>query len=429
MLLLPALVCIGLGIAGLAGRGLLSAERVSAREGVFGGFGAGLAIVAGVGLIVVDTLLGLGLILVLGGDDDEGARPAVTRSVPSPDENPTDDAAEPEPDRAERPAAPGLLVTPLDDRSDDALRGPPVRLDVGAPNPDTFPTSYEALDDLASPTVLPVELHGAVPFTAGVLRQCAASLLELCANPVPFLADEDGRARVQYLVTADFVSLPSGDTCGLEGPPCYLLVEDAGGARLAGIQTIFGDAQPTAGRIRVEPRRGITDGDIVTVSVEHYPPGARVFAMLCTPPAATGAQRCGSPGPTAPFTVGADGTGTTELRITSGPVGIERRPCNRAATCGVSVAAPDVFVRAPVVPISFAAPPGARYDGQRVAVGVVAAVVFLALTIWLIRRTDWTPPREGDGHEIDDARYADLDAIIASLPPEEAEEAEENVLV
>ena len=41
--------------------------------------------------------------------------------------------------------------------------------------------------------------------------------------------------------------------------------------------------------------------------------------------------------------------------------------------------------------------------------------------LWLIKRTDWSAVGEAAAPEIDDAEYADLDAIIAALPPEEDE--------
>ena len=40
-----------------------------------------------------------------------------------------------------------------------------------------------------------------------------------------------------------------------------------------------------------------------------------------------------------------------------------------------------------------------------------------------MRRTDWAPVGEVAAPEIDEAAYADLDAIIAALPPEELEDA------
>ena len=80
-----------------------------------------------------------------------------------------------------------------------------------------------------------------------------------------------------------------------------------------------------------------------------------------------------------------------------------------------------MFARAPVVPISFAAPPGATYDSTRLVIGLGFALLLLAIAAALLRRTDWSPVGEAAAPEIDDAEYADLDAIIAALPTVEDE--------
>ena len=140
-------------------------------------------------------------------------------------------------------------------------------------------------------------------------------------------------------------------------------------------------------------------------------------ATVCAAPDAFG-RRCGRPGPSAPLVVGGDGTGRTDLRIEPGAVGRELASCERGDECGVSVASDAVFARAPVVPISFAAPPGAAYDPTRLVVGLALAALLLLVGCGLIWRTDWSAVGETAAPEIDDAEYADLDAIIAALPPE-----------
>jgi hypothetical protein len=159
------------------------------------------------------------------------------------------------------------------------------------------------------------------------------------------------------------------------------------------------------------------DGERVAVEVYDFPPGTAVTAVLCAAPDASG-PRCGAPGPTAPIEIGADGTGRTTLFVGPGEVGDDRVSCARGDDCGISVVSDDVFVRAPVVPISFAAPPGAAYDPFRLALGLVLAGVLLLVAGVLLVRTDWAPVGEAAAPEIDDAEYADLDAIIAALPPE-----------
>ena len=237
--------------------------------------------------------------------------------------------------------------------------------------------------------------------------------------------DAGGEARFQYLVSNDFLAPePVPGRCRASTTPCTIEVRSVANESEAArgeIQTIFGDALPPAGRITVTPATELSlDGRQVTVKVRDYPPGVEVTAMLCAAPAATGAS-CGAPGPTAPLVVGPDGTGTTGLFIRPGPVGAVGAACLRGDDCGVSVSSDDVFARAPVVPITFAAPPGADYDPTRLALGLGIAAFLALLASVLIRRTDWAPVGEAAAPEIDDAEYADLDAIIAALPPEESE--------
>ena len=81
--------------------------------------------------------------------------------------------------------------------------------------------------------------------------------------------------------------------------------------------------------------------------------------------------------------------------------------------------ASDAHVRAPVVELGFATPPGAEYDDGRLAAGLGGAALLVLAGLWLVRRTDWSPIGEEAAPEIDEAEYADLDAIVAALPPEE----------
>jgi hypothetical protein len=236
-------------------------------------------------------------------------------------------------------------------------------------------------------------------------------------------SDEDGVARFQYLVTADFAfGRPVPGRCRAGTAPCTVVVSEKFGDDRAQIQTVFGEAVAPPGRIAVTRADGISlDGEAITVSVTDYPPGAEVFAMLCAAPDAVG-RRCGAPGPQAPLVVGPDGTGSTELVIKPGQVGAERASCTRGSDCGISVASPGVFTRAPVVPISFAGRGGASYDAGRLALGLGIALLLIAIAAWLILRSDWSAVGEAAAPEIDDAEYADLDAIIAALPPEEDDE-------
>ncbi len=232
------------------------------------------------------------------------------------------------------------------------------------PSDDQFPTSYEAIGALEPGTVLRVRVFDFEPHAEAVATQCVHRRDEFeCGNTFPVQFDADGEAFVQYQVRDDFhASAVAGGRCRAGAARCILVVRDELHDTTAAIDTVFDDRPPAPGRIRVTPSTGLADGQTVTVSVGGYPAGARVHASLCAAPDATGSQRCGAPGPTAPLVVGPDGTGTTTLVVREGPVGSRRIPCGRDAVCGISVASADVFTRAPVAPISFASPGGAVYD-------------------------------------------------------------------
>ena len=298
--------------------------------------------------------------------------------------------------------------------------GPAVTIE--AENGETFPASYDVADALESSTVLQMRVTGFEPNVSGFAQQCAPSEFQRCANVIPVRFDARGEARFQYLVTDHF--LPGARVpgrCRSGAAPCTIIVADVDRHRRGEIQTVFGDRVAPAGHIAVTPSDGLSlDGETVRVDVRDYPAGVRVTAVLCAAPDAIG-RRCGRPGPSALLVVGPDGTGRTRLRIEPGPVGGELAPCSRGDDCGVSVASNDVFARAPVVPISFAAPPGAAYDLTRLFAGLGLAGLLLLIATGLIWRSDWSAVGEAAAPEIDDAEYADLDAIIAALPPEPEE--------
>ena len=313
-----------------------------------------------------------------------------------------------------------LNVSASDGAARAATLGPEVTIE--ADDDSSFPTSYDVVDALTPGTVLRVFATGFEAFARAEVEQCIAGEVRACGNALPVQFDEHGLARFQYLVTDDFVgtrTVPGG--CRVDAAPCTIVVRALEGSRRGEIQSVFVDTIPPPGRIDVTPSRGLSlDGETVTVSVSGYPAGATVTAMVCAAPDTNG-PRCGAPGPTAPLVVGPDGTGRTQLVIEPSRVGARRASCRRGNDCGVSVASDTVFARAPVVPISFAAPPGADYDPARLVLGLALVVLLVAVAGGLLLRTDWSAVGEAAAPEIDDALYADLDAIIAALPPEEDE--------
>ncbi len=292
---------------------------------------------------------------------------------------------------------------------------------VEADDSDSFPDSYDVADGLEPGSVLRMRVHGFEPSTSAIAEQCVLAARR-CGNQIPVQFDGDGEAQFQYLVNDEFLaSRAQSGRCRANAAPCTIVVRSNDDHTHGQIQTIFLDKIPPPGRVEVTPSRGLSlDGETVTVAVHDYPSGAQVTAMLCAAPDATG-PRCGAPGPSAPLVVGRDGTGRTQLVIEPSRVGGDQVRCHRGDDCGISVASDNVFARAPVVPISFAAPPGAAYDPTRLALGLGLAAVVIVTAAWLILRTDWSAVGEAAAPEIDTADYADLDAIIAALPPEEDE--------
>jgi hypothetical protein len=415
-MLLLILLPLGLGLVvvsaiGLAGFGPLTGDRRAERDGVLGAVGPALGLLAGF------LALGVGVVgaLVMGGVEEEGDSSGEPRQSTTA---PASSKASPE-------SVPTTSTTTSEARDVGVgvTLGPTVRIE--ADDSDTFPTSYDVADRLRPESVLTVYALGFEPFARASARQCTTIRMRglRCANQIPVQIDADGEARFQYLVTADFLpDAPDPDRCRANATPCTIVVDAFDDGGRGEIQTIFSDELPPAGSIRVSRTTGLSlDGETVTVEVHDYPVGAEVTAMLCAAPDASG-SRCGAPGPTAPLVVGRDGAGSTELVIEPGPVGERRAACARGDDCGISVVSDEVFARAPVVPITFAAPPGATYDPTRLLLGLLIAVVLVAIAAWLIVRSDWSAVGEAAAPEIDNAEYADLDAIIAALPPEEDDE-------
>jgi hypothetical protein len=294
-------------------------------------------------------------------------------------------------------------------------------VELTADDADGFPDPDPAVDRLESGAVLRIHVTGFDEFAEAHVEQCITVARQWCDNRLPVQFGEDGSALFQYQVTDDFAVAADHGRCRAYEAPCLVVVTGADGEARTQVLTVFGDAAPPPGRIEVTPRTGLEDGQAVTVTVEGFPAGAQVWAKLCVPPATTGSEHCGEPGPTAPLTARADGTGRTTLMVRTGPVGTEGIPCRHDQPCGVSVASETVFARTAVVPISFT-PPGANYDPARTSAGLAVAAALLASVTWLVRRTDWTPIGEAHAPEIDDADYADLDALVAAQPPQEKTE-------
>ena len=283
-----------------------------------------------------------------------------------------------------------------------------------------FPAAYPIFDRLPQSGVVAVHVGGFAEFERAVAEQCVTGDRHFCANPIPVQFNKHGEAQFQYLVDNAFLpSLAATGGCRAHAGRCTISVRSIDGRRRSEVQTIFIDAAPPAGRIEVTPSTGLSlDGETVTVRVRNFPPGATAQAMLCAAPSAVG-ENCGPPGAVADIAIRPDGTGEARLFVAPGKVGVDQVRCFRDSTCGVSVASAAVFARAPVVPISFDGPVGARYNAAQLILWLSVAALLIAVAAWLLLRTDWSTVGEAAAPEIDNAEYADLDAIIAALPPDD----------
>lgn len=350
-----------------------------------GGLGRGTGVPAAL-LIGAAALAFLVLLAVLafglqgfGSSSDDDAAPA--RSVPRPVPR----------------AGPTPATTPPESRIEPSARDLPV-LGVAASDPVQF-APHSVAGVLQPESVVRVRATGFGSFEAGTVEQCVTELgrRTSCVPGLPVQFDENGNAEFQFQLRA----FAPGD-CRTGQPTCMLRVRGMTSRRQGTVHTVFVDGPPQ-GRITVEPRRGLADGDVVRVSVSGFPANVSATAVLCAPPSGYDVRRCGLAGREATFTVGTDGAGHTDLAVRAGPLGTERAPCGPRATCAVSVVTEHGFVAAPVVPIRFSLGPGASYEPRRLAVGLSLAALLVALALLLVRTTDWTKPTEAATPQVDAA--------------------------
>lgn len=144
-------------------------------------------------------------------------------------------------------------------------------------------------------------------------------------------------------------------------------------------------AEPT---VRVADR-ALEPGDVITVRLGSFPPGARGAVTLCVPADDAGAPRCGRPAPVVPFRAGPDGDAEVDVPAYTGAVAGGAGTCARRNPCAVGVVGAPVA--APFAPLRFAPPGGPSVPVERAGAGLtVAALLALAAAV-VVRRTDWTP--------------------------------------
>lgn len=294
-----------------------------------------------------------------------------------------------------------------------AVTAPPAAAQTPNEGPEVFiaPTSVDdyglvppSADKLTPRSVLRMTVIGFESESTGVIEQCSVGG---CANPYPVTFDLEGRARIQYLVHDDFASgFETPSTCRAAEPACVVRIRTDD--RVAFLSTVFRDSAPPARIITVKPDRAeLVDGTRVRVSVTGFTPGARVQATFCVAPDTFGREHCGAPGPLSPFTIGANGTGSTTLAVREGRVGSAGASCGGASQCGIVVTHPRSAVSEAFVAVEFSDGPAAQYDVTRSLAGLSAAAALIALAYFLVRRTDWRKPTEADTPDLDNVVFTE----------------------
>jgi len=266
--------------------------------------------------------------------------------------------------------------------------GPELTIATGAPS--------AVLDRLPDRAVIVVNAAGFEPGSSGLVAQCGFEdgTPVACTNRFPVRFDDAGNARFQYLLTD---RVRRAGHCGTGEPACILVVSGASPDVTAEAFTVFGGAAPPPGRVEIEPRSGLSDGDLVVIRAEGFPAAVQLVATQCPPSAGSGPSGCGG---TTSGRTGPDGRAVLQLTAKTGPVG--GAVCAARYSCVIRVTA-DAPVTPVSVTVTFSAGPPARYDGGRVAAGLAIALLLLGFAGRLVRTTDWRGPAEAATPEMDGA--------------------------
>lgn len=356
LLLLVVVVSVAAAGAGLLGVGILSGDQRRERTGFLAMLSAPVVLVAGVALLAL-------LVFGLGGSPSETTAPERPRAQP----------AEPLPDARLGEVSADIPVVVIEATDEDGF----------AP--------YRPVSGLVPGAAVRVQAEGFDRFERGSVAQCVVELgrRTACGDAFPVQFDDAGRADFQVAVRGEIA--PGG--CRLAQATCMLRLSGRSSGREGSVQTVLVDSiRP--GVVRVEPAGALADGQRVEVEVAGFPPGTTASAVLCAPPDAYDARRCGPPTPGSSFSIDAGGAGRASLTVSAGRLGSEAALCGPRRVCGVAVVVGPGFVVAPVAPVRFAMGPGVAYDAGRLAAGLLIAVGLVGAAVAIAVRTDWTKPTE-----------------------------------
>lgn len=391
LVLLALVVVVALAVAGLAGVGVLSAERRADRSGL-------LALLSAPAVLGVAVVLAAVAVLGVGGGrsgPEQPSSPAGTGAAGA-------GAARSEP-APQVSLPPARVVAPAADLP---------RVTIEAAGDAQFPT-HRPVGGLAPGGVVRVEAVGFEPFERGAVEQCVVELgrQTACGAPFPVQFDGSGRSEFQYSLAAVG---PGG--CRTGQPSCLLQVRGEVSGRRGAVPTVLVDPA-LAGRVTVTPDGDLVDGQTVVVEVTGFPPGSEATAVLCAPPGHYDGRRCGPAAAASSFTVDGRGAGRTVLTVATGSLGAGDARCGPRHPCAVVAVVGSGYLAAPAAPVGFSVGPGVDYAAGRLLAGLALAVVLLAIAALVAVRTDWGAPAEADAPELDASDLqvdADLDELFGT---------------
>jgi hypothetical protein len=325
---------------------------------------AGVAAVAGVGVLVLLAALAAGV----------GGRGAVHD------------------DEDDEPPAQETTV------DDDTGGTPPLQQAAAvlvAVGPLGLPPVPGAVGDLRDGDPLVLRVHGLAPGSTATVHQCVAGarLARSCRPGLPFTVGDDQRSTVLVDLQARFDG--GGETVDCRRADCSIVV--FGTSRLE-LLTVFGEPAPPPVTVDVDPGT-LPPGGTLTATAEHLRAGSETSFVVCRPDGDRSAD-CGEPTPA--VVAGADGRVRGLVTVGSGR-------CPRGARCAVGVIVGGGGPRA-YAPLALIGRGGVAYDDTRLVTGIGLAGVLLLGALVLLRRTDWTPV-EGDpfaGVTLPDDPFADV---------------------
>lgn len=269
------------------------------------------------------------------------------------------------------------------------------------------------LSGLGDATVLHVQARGFAANHTGTLRQCRQDQSQVCTSSSPVRFDDYGDADVQFLVLSQPEFDGEHSPCDQAGRRCVLEVGD--GTETGTADLAFGAGPAVDVRLELLSTKRLGQGQRIEVDLGGTLPSSTFELSLC---------RQGNPYPAECLSLVsvAPVPARAATRLSLEPT-VEQLTWCEGGACLLSVTVDQAAVRSDVVAVSVTNAAPIRYDPVRVLAGLLVAATLLILAAWIGLHTDWSAPRSADGHTIDEATYADLDAEAAAHT--EAEIAEQ----